>query len=109
MEWGILSANDSLTHLKKLVCSDLEIIEVLLLKRTITHLRCPNRIVDFNQLHRIIQQNPYSLTHLDIYNLYNRIVDFIAANPSPYQSLKHLAEFTFGENEVRFQLIFIPQ
>jgi hypothetical protein len=109
MEWGILSANDSLPHLKKLVCSDLELIEVLLPRRTITHLRCPIRSVDFNQLHRIIQQNPCSLTHLDIPNPHNRIMDFIAANPSPYQSLKHLAEFNFRENEVRFRFIFILQ
>jgi hypothetical protein len=106
MEYDFLSANECLPNLKKLACSNLELIQVLLPKRIITHLCCPSMLIDhidLNRLHRIIQQTPYSLTHLDIPNPSERIMDSISANPSPYQSLKHLAEFVFGEGKVRFQ------
>jgi hypothetical protein len=95
-----LSTNNYLPHLKKLICSNLELVQVLLPKRTITHLGCPN--TDFDQLHTIIQQTPCSLTHLDVSDRDYGVANLISMNPNPYQSLKHFAEFVLMESEVRF-------
>ena len=96
----VLSARSSLPHLKKLICYDIELVEAVLPKRTITHLSVLSA-VGFGWLHNIISRISCSLTYLQVLQTGDTILYFIAMDSSPYRSLKHLGSLDFGKVRVR--------
>jgi hypothetical protein len=96
----VLSSKSSLPHLKKLICYDIELVEAVLPKRTITHLSVLSA-VGFGWLHNIISRISCSLTYLQVLQTGDTILYFIAMDSSPYRSLKHLGSLDFGKVRVR--------
>jgi hypothetical protein len=102
-KWGdydVLSAGSSLPHLKSLMSSDIQLIEALLPKRTITHLSVLST-AHFGRLHNIISRTSCSLTYLQVFLTGHTIPYFVAMDSTPYRSLKHLGYLDFNRVPVR--------
>jgi hypothetical protein len=99
-DYDVLSTKDCLPHLKRLMCSDINLVEGLLPKRTITHLSFSSCASDLLRLYHIISRTPRSLTFLQLHNT-GPVMPFLTLDLTPYQSLKHLGELDFSNAPVR--------